>query len=102
MYKPEIGEVLTRHLGVVAAPEELWNRIENPQISAVPARFSRVRGTLALAALGLVGVVAFNTRRATVEVQYSLPQHTLTLQVSKAAQPAEALNAACLRCHAGG
>ncbi len=32
VYKPEIDEVLTRHLGRVAAPEELWERIENPQV----------------------------------------------------------------------
>jgi hypothetical protein len=103
VYKPEIEEVLTRHLGRVHAPEELWERIENPQVSArVPTRHRRVRAVLAVAAMLVVIAVVFHTRRETVEVVYPLPQHKLTLQVSKGGQPADAVNATCLLCHAGG
>ena len=102
MYKLEIGEVLTRHLGPVAAPEELWERIENPEVLAsVPTRHARGRALLALAATVLFAAVMFYPK--SVEVEYRLPQHNLTLRVSKstAAQPAEALNASCRLCHAG-
>ena len=88
MYKPEIDEVLARHLGRVSAPEELWERIENPQASMpVPrTRALRVRALLAVAVMMVIAVVVFQTRRRTVEVEYRLTQH----------------NAACLLCHAGG
>ena len=91
MYKPEIDEVLARHLGRVSAPEELWERIENPQVSErVPtrhrgARAPRVHMLLVLATLIIIAVV-FQTRRRTVEVEYRLTQH----------------NATCFLCHAGG
>ena len=89
MYKPEIGEVLTRHLGRVAAPEELWERIENPQVPAgVPTRHARVRALLVLATI-LVFALVFH-------------KYNMTSRVSKAAQAPEALNAACQLCHAGG
>lgn len=102
MYKPEIDEVLTLHLGRVAAPEELWERIENPEAPArVRTRHTGMRALVAVAAMVLIAAVVFHTRRRTVEVEYSLPQHNLTLHVSKATQAPEALNAACLLCHAG-
>ena len=91
MYKPEIDEVLTQHLGRVRAPEELWQRIEDSQASpGVPTRHARVRTSrlralLVLATLVIIAVV-FQTRRRTVEVEYRLPQH----------------NATCFLCHAGG
>jgi hypothetical protein len=89
VYKPEIGEVLTRHLGRVAAPEGLWERIESPQVSArVPIRQARVRALLVLATL-LVFAVVFH-------------KYSMTPRVSKAAQAPETLNAACVLCHAGG
>ena len=98
MYKPELEEVLKRHLGGVAAPEELWERIENP---SVPARVRAPRVLLAVAAMVLVAAVVFQPRRQTRVVEYRLPAHNLTLRFSKATQPAEALNTACLLCHAG-
>jgi len=89
VYKPEIDEVLTRHLGRVAAPEELWARIEDSQVLArVPTRHARVRALLVLAALFAFAVV--------------FHQYSMTPRVSKAGQAPEALNAACLLCHAGG
>ena len=85
MHKPDLEDVLTRHLGRVAAPEELWERIESPQVLAkVPTRHAKVRALLVLTALIIIGVV-FQTRRKTVEVEYR-PQHA----------------AACFLCHAGG
>jgi hypothetical protein len=100
VYKPEIDELLTRNLGRIEAPEELWNRIENPHAPArVPARHARVRTVLALATAVLITAVAYRPR--TIEVEYRLPQHNLTLKMSKASQPAEALNTACHLCHAG-
>jgi hypothetical protein len=102
VYKPDIDEVLTRHMGRVTAPDELWERIENPQVSAgVTTRHARVRALLTVAAMVMVMALVFHPRRGTVEVEYRLPQHNLTLQVSKATQGREALNAACLLCHAG-
>ena len=88
MYKPEIDEVLTRQLGRVAAPEELWGRIENPQVLAgVPTRHARVHALL-LAAI-LIAVVVFQTRRGT--------EQNIAPRVTKAT-----LNASCHLCHAGG
>ena len=101
MYKPEIDEVLTRHMGRVAAPEELWERIENPQARVPAPQRARVRALLAVAAMAMIMAVVFYPRRGTVEVEYRLPQHNLTLHVSKTTQAPEALNAACLLCHAG-
>jgi hypothetical protein len=89
VYKPDIDEVLTRHLGRVAAPGELWERIENPQVLArVPTRHAKVRALLVLATL-LVFAVVFH-------------KYSMTPRLSKAAQAPEALNAACVLCHAGG
>ena len=89
VYKPDIDEVLTRHLGRVAAPEELWERIENPQeLARVPTRHAKVRALLVLATL-LVFAVVFH-------------KYSMTPRLSKAAQAPEALNAACVLCHAGG
>jgi hypothetical protein len=87
VYKPEIDEVLARHLGRVAAPEELWERIENPQARVPMPRVGapRVRVLLVLATLIIIAMV-FQTRRRTVEVEYRLTQHS----------------AACFLCHAGG
>jgi len=83
VYKPEIGEVLTRHLGRVAAPEELWERIENPQVLArVPTRHARVRALLVFATLFVLAIVVH---------KYSMTPH-----VSKTA-----LNTACQLCHSG-
>ena len=96
MYKPEIDEVLTRQLGPVAAPEELWERIEHSQVSArVPTRHARVRAPRAnvRALLVLTTLIVF----AVVIHKYNM-----TPRVSKAAQAPEALNAACMLCHAGG
>ena len=88
MYKPEIDEVLARHLGRVSAPEELWERIENPQarMPAPRTRALRMRALLAVAVMMVIAMVVFQTRRRTVEVEYRLTQH----------------NAACFLCHAGG
>ena len=89
VYKPDIDEVLTRHLGRVVAPGELWERIENPQVLArVPTRHAKVRALLVLATL-LVFAVVFH-------------KYSMTPRLSKAAQAPEALNAACVLCHAGG
>ena len=89
VYRPDIDEVLTRHLGPVAAPEELWERIENPQVLArVPTRHAKVRALLVLSTL-LVFAVVFH-------------KYNMTPRVSKTAQAPEALNAACQLCHAGG
>jgi hypothetical protein len=97
VYKPEIGEVLTRHLGRVAAPEELWERIENPQVSArVPTRHAKVRAPQ-IARVRALFVLATLLAFAVVVHKYSM-----TSRVSKAAQAPEALNAACQLCHAGG
>jgi len=96
VYKPEIDEVLTRHLGRVAAPEELWERIEDSPVSArVPTRHARVRAPRAnvRALLVLATLLVF----AVVIHKYNM-----TPRVSKAAQAPEALNAACVLCHAGG
>ena len=86
MYKPEIGEVLTRHLGRVEAPEELWERIENSQGSArVPTRPARLRALIAVAVMmAIVGIVVH--------------KNSMTPRVSKAP---EALNSTCQLCHAG-
>jgi hypothetical protein len=88
VYKPEIDEVLARHLGRVSAPEELWERIENPRARVpVPrARTLRVKALIAVAVMMVITIVVFQTRRRTVEVEYRLTQH----------------NAACFLCHAGG
>jgi hypothetical protein len=127
VYKPEFDEVLTRHLGRVAAPEELWERIENPGVSArVPTRHARVRAPralLAVAAAMVIMAVVFHPRRelpsdfrsqaarariigarvveGAVEVEYRLPEHNIMLRVLKAEQAQEALNAACFLCHTG-
>jgi len=78
VYKPEIDQVLARHLGRVAAPEELWERIQNPQVPArMPTRHARVRALLAVAVMMLVVAVAVNTRRGT--------EQNTTPSVSKAA-----------------
>jgi hypothetical protein len=83
VYKPEIGEVLTRHLGRVAAPEELWERIENPQVLArVPTRHAGVRAVLVFATLFVLAVV--------------IHKYSMTPPVSKGAR-----NTACQLCHAG-
>lgn len=83
MYKPEIGEVLTRHLGRVAAPEELWERIENPQVLArVPTRHRGVRALLVFATLFVLAVMVH--------------KYSMTPPVAKGA-----LNTACQLCHAG-
>jgi len=88
VYKPEIDEVLARHLGRVSAPEELWERIDNPQARMpVPrARTLRVRALIAVVLMMVITIVAFQTRRRTVEVEYRLTQHST----------------ACFLCHAGG
>jgi hypothetical protein len=84
VYKPGIDEVLTRHLGRVAAPEELWERIENPQVSArVPTRHRGVRALLVFATLFVLAIVVH--------------KNSMTPRASKTA-----LNAACQLCHAGG
>jgi len=83
VYKPDIDEVLTRHLGRAAAPEELWERIESPQVLArVPTRHAGVRALLVLATL-LVLAVVFH-------------KYNMTPPASKAV-----LNTACHLCHAG-
>jgi hypothetical protein len=87
VYKPEIDEVLARHLGRASVPEELWERIENPQVSAgEPTRHAGVRALLAVTVIMVIAMVVFQTRRRTVEVEYRVPQHS----------------AACFLCHAGG
>ena len=101
MYKPDIEDVLMNHLGPVAAPEALWARIENPQPRMRVPQKPAVRALLAVAAMMLIVAVVFQARRGTVQVEYRLPQHNLTLGVSKATQASEALNSACLLCHAG-
>ena len=102
MYKPELEEVLTRHLGGVTAPEELWERIENPPARVPrPSPRTRMSVPLAIAAMVLIAAAVFHTRTETRVVEYRLPAHNLTLRVSKTAQPAEALNTACILCHAG-
>jgi hypothetical protein len=89
VYKPEIDEVLARHLGRVAAPEELWERIENPDVPArVPTRHARLRALLVFATLLAVAVVVH--------------KYSMTPRVSDVARPSEALNTACVLCHAGG
>jgi hypothetical protein len=88
VYRPDIDEVLTRHLGPVAAPEELWERIESPQARMPVPQRARVRALLVLATL-LVFAVVFH-------------KYNMTPRVSKTAQAPEALNAACQLCHAGG
>jgi hypothetical protein len=99
VYKPEMDEILTRHLGRVSAPEELWHRIENPQSRRTSAKTqTRMYVPFAVAAMVLIGAVVYHPRSA--EVEYRLPAHNLTLRVSKPMSP-EALNAACQRCHAG-
>ena len=102
MYKPDLEEVLTRHLGGVAAPEELWERIENPHaLITRPRPHLRMSVPLAIAAMVLIAAVVFHPRSETRVVEYRLPAHNLTIRVSKATQPGEALNTACLLCHAG-
>lgn len=96
MYKPEIDEVLKTHLGRVAAPEELCERIEDSQVRArvpirharVPAPRARVGALLVLATLLVFALV--------------IHKYNMTPRVSKAAHTPEALNAACVLCHAGG
>jgi hypothetical protein len=122
VYKPEIDEVLKRHLGRVTAPEELWERMDHPPVSA-RAPQARMRALLALAAMLLIAAVVFHPRRelrspfpseaekariigtrvvqGAVELDYRLPEHDMTLRVSKASEAPEALNTACLLCHAG-
>jgi hypothetical protein len=86
VYKPEIDEVLTRHLGRVEAPKELWDRIENSQVSArVPTRSARVRALIAVAVMMvIVGIV--------------VRKNSMTPRVSKTP---EALTSTCQLCHAG-
>ena len=89
MYKPEIDDVLTRHLGRVAAPEELWERIERPQARLplprgmpVPQK-ARVRTLVAVAVMMLiVGIVVH--------------KNNMSRPVSKSA-----VSAACRLCHTG-
>ena len=90
MYKPEINDVLARHLGRVSAPKELWERIENPPVPArVPTRHRRgVRALLVLATLFVFAVVVH--------------KYSMASRVSDVARPSEALNTACVLCHAGG
>ena len=88
MYKPEIDEVLARHLGRVAAPEELWERIENPPVPARTTRRVGVRALLLVATLLVFAVVVH--------------KYSMAPRVSDVARPSEALNTACLLCHAGG
>ena len=88
MYKPEIDEVLMRHLGRVASPEQLWERIESPQARMPVPRKANVRALLVLATL-LVFAVVFH-------------KYSMTPRLSKTAQAPETLNAACVLCHAGG
>ena len=89
MYKPEIDEVLARHLGRVAAPEELWERIENPPVPArLPTRRVGVRALFLVATLLVFAVVVH--------------KYSVTPRVSDVVRPSEALNTACLLCHAGG
>jgi hypothetical protein len=89
VYKPEIDEVLARHLGRVAAPEELWERIENPQVPArVPTQRARLRALLVLATLLVFAVMVH--------------KYSMASRVSDVARPSEALNTACVLCHAGG
>jgi len=89
VYKPEIDEVLARHLGRVSAPEELWERIENPPEPArVPTRHRGVRALLVLATLFVFAVVVH--------------KYSVAPRVSDVARPSEALNTACVLCHAGG
>jgi hypothetical protein len=100
VYKPELAEVLRRHLGSVEAPRELWERIETPRVPGrIPTRHAGVRALLLVTAAVLVAVVVFHPR--TVEVEYRMPAHDLTLRAPKAQPTAEAVAAACLLCHAG-
>ena len=85
MYKPEIEQVLTQHLGRVRAPEELWERMETLQPRVPMPQRARVRALIVVAALILIGVVV-QTRRRAVEMEGPQPQHTT----------------ACFLCHAGG
>jgi hypothetical protein len=100
VHKPELEDILTRHLGRVRAPEALWDRIENP---GVPARVSRTPTKMyvpvGVAAMVLMAALVFHPR--STEVEYRLPQHNITLRVSKATRSAEALNASCQLCHTG-
>jgi len=110
VYKPEIDEVLKRHLGPVAAPEELWERIEDSPVSArVPTRHARVRAPrargLAPRARGLApraNVRALLVLATLIVFAVVIHKYNMTPRVSKAAQAPEALNAACVLCHAGG
>jgi hypothetical protein len=89
VYKPEINDVLARHLGRVSAPKELWERIENPLVPAqVPTRHRGVRALLVLATLFVFAVVVH--------------KYSMAPRVSDVARPSEALNTACVLCHAGG
>ncbi|HEX4592936.1 MAG TPA: hypothetical protein VH157_01615 [Bryobacteraceae bacterium] len=100
MYKPELEDVLKRHLGRVGAPDELWERIENPQARVtVPKTQTKMYVPMGVAAMVLLAAVVFHPRP--VEVEYRLPQHNITLRVSKATRTTEALNAACQLCHSG-
>lgn len=102
MFKPEVEEVLTRHLRKVAAPPQLWERIENPQTRIIrPRSQTRLFVPPVVAAMVLIAAVAFQPRSVTRVVEYRLPAHNLTLRVSKTTPPAQALNTACLLCHAG-
>ena len=87
MYKPEIEDLLTQHLSRVAAPEQLWAKIENPQApTRMRVRHSRVRALVVAAVL--IAVVVFQARRGS--------EQTITPRASKAT-----LNATCLLCHTG-
>lgn len=96
MIEPRMDDVLRRHLGRVEAPRELWGRIQDSQTRVpVPRLF-------AIAAAAVVMMVAFHPReKRTVEIQFRLPEHNLTLRVPKNMAAQEALNAACVLCHPG-
>ncbi len=99
MYKSELEDVLSRHLAKVEAPEGLWDRIQLQARMPVPQKLTRIPVLFALAAMVMITVVVFHPR--TVEVEYRLPQHNLTLRLSKSTQASEALSGACLLCHTG-
>lgn len=99
MYKPELDEVLKRHLKPVKAPEGLWDATQARM--PVPPFLARKPAPLfAVAAMAAFMVVAFHPRQERT-VQVKLPQHNLTLHVAKSVATQEALNATCQLCHAG-